>query len=258
MKFDVLLPTVIFLVVSTSVLAYRRFEKKITVLFEERKLNIRDVILIAASMGLMVTVMAFTPSRAIQIVFIVAYSYMLFSFTYIALRRWYVAILPPVAFILLYNFYWQLLVFNLFVVVFAIVIPVYLGSLFSWKTTWVFAVLVTILDIVQVFGTGFMGEYAAKTMELRLPVLLMIPTYPNEGLVGLGLGDLFLAGLLAVQTALKRGQKAGLLIAVTIGLAMFIFEMALFNTTFFRFFPATVVVIAGWIAGMGISRLIHL
>jgi len=183
---------------------------------------------------------------------------MLFSFTYIALRRWYVAILPPIAFILLYNFYWQLLVFNLFVVVFAIVIPVYLGSLFSWKTTWVFAVLVTILDIVQVFGTGFMGEYAAKTMELRLPVLLMIPTYPNEGLVGLGLGDLFLAGLLAVQTALKRGQKAGLLIAVTIGLAMFIFEMALFNTTFFRFFPATVVVIAGWIAGMGISRLIHL
>ncbi len=253
-----LLPTVVFFIVSVSVLAYRRFEKKITFLFEERKLTIRDAILIVASMGLMVTVMAFMPSRAIQIVFTVAYSYMLFSFTYIALRRWYVAVIPPIAFILLYNFYWQLLVFNLFVVVFAIVVPVYMGTLFSWKTTWVFAVLVTILDIVQVFGTGFMGEYAIKTMELRLPVLLMLPTYPNEGLVGLGLGDLFLAGLLAVQTALKQGQKAGILTAASVGLAMFVFEIALFNTTFFRFFPATVVVIAGWIAGMGISRLIHL
>jgi presenilin-like A22 family membrane protease len=253
MKFDLLLPTIVFLVVATSVLSYRKLEKKITFLFEDEKMSTRDAVLIVAVMGVMLTAMVFIPSRVLQIAFIVAYSYMIFSFTYIALRKWYIAVLPPIAFILLYIFYWELLIFNLFVIVFAIIIPVYLGTLFSWKTTCVFAVLLTVLDIVQVFVTGFMGEYATKTIELRLPVILMVPTYPAEALIGLGLGDLFLAGLLAVQTALKQGQRAGILTAATISVAMFVFEVAFFNANLFRFFPATVIVVAGWIMGMAIS-----
>jgi len=258
MEFDVLLPTVVFFLAATSVLMYRKLIPKITPLFEDRKFSTRDAVLIVVAMGLMVTVMALVPSRAIQMVFIVAYSYTMFSFTYIAVRKWYVAILPPIAFVLLYQFYWRLLILNLFVAVFAIIIPIYLGVLFSWKTTLVFAGLLTIMDIIQVFGTRFMGELATKTIELKLPVLLMLPAYPADATIVLGLGDLFLAGLLAVQTALRDGQKAGVLTAATVGIAVFVFEAALFNTSFFTFFPATIVVIAGWTAGMGIARLIHL
>jgi hypothetical protein len=258
MEFDVLLPTVIFFVIAVSVFLYRRFEKKITLLFEEKKLSTRDILLMVTSMGLMVTAIVFIPSQAIQIAFIAAYSYMMFIFAYLALERWYLAIFPPVAFILFYFFYWDLLVFNLFVVFFAVIITVYLSELFSWRTVWLFAVLLTVMDVIQVFGTGFMGETATKMLELKLPVLLLLPAFPAGGLMGLGLGDIFLAGLLAVQTALRRGQKAGVLTAAAIGIAMFVFEVALLNTMFAEFFPATVVVIAGWFLGLGIARSIEL
>ena len=258
MKFDVLLPTVVFFVAVASVFLYQKFEKKITGLFEEKKFSVRDAVLMVAGMGVMVTVMALVPSQAIQILFIAAYSYMLFSLTYIALRRWYLAFFPPVAFLLCYFLYWELPVFNTFVAIFAVIVTVYLAALFSWKTVWIFAVLLTVMDVIQVFGTGYMGEYAIKTIELKLPVLLKLPTYPAGGMIGLGLGDVFLAGLLSVQTALKKGRRAGIHAAAMIGIAMFVFEIALLNIEFAYFFPATVVVVAGWFASMGFARLIYL
>ncbi len=258
MEFDVLLPGVVFLAVTISVFLYRRFETMLSTLFDERELTPRDAVLMVVSMGIMVTVIAFVPSQAIQIVFLAAYSYMMFSFTYIAVKRWYLAILPPIVFVLLYFGYWELFVFNLFVVVFAVVIPVYLGALFSWKTTAIYAGLLTVMDVIQVFGTGFMGAAATKLIDLKLPVLLLVPTYPATRMIGLGLGDMFLAGLLAIQTASRRGRTAGFLTAATVGVAMFVFELALFNTEFAGSFPATVVVMGGWVAGLGISKLTRL
>ena len=258
MEFDVLLPTVIFFVVTVSVFLYQKIEKRMSSLFGERELTPRDAVLMVVSTGVMVTVIAFVPSQAIQIVFLAAYSYMMFSFTYVALERWYLAVLPPIVFLLLYFLYWELLVFDLFVVVFAVIIPVFLGALFSWKTTAIYAGLLTIMDVIQVIGTGFMGAAATKMIDLRLPVLLVVPTYPAGHTIGLGLGDIFLAGLLAIQTASRRGQTAGLLTAATIGIATFLFEVALFSTEYAGFFPATVVVMAGWGAALGLSRLIRL
>jgi hypothetical protein len=255
--FDVVFPTVLFFVIVTSVFLYHRFKKKITFVFENRKLATRDVVLMVTSMGLMVTAVVFLPSQAIQIAFIAAYSYTMFVFTYLALERWYLATVPPVAFILFYFFYWDLIVFNLFVVIFAVIITVYLSGLFSWRSMWLFAILLTVMDVIQVFGTGFMGESATKMLELKLPVLLLLPTFPAGTLMGLGLGDIYLAGLLAVQTALRKEQKAGVITAATISIAMFVFEVAFLNTMFAKFFPATVVVIAGWFAGLGIFRFIE-
>jgi len=102
-----------------------------------------------------------------------------------------------------------------------------------------------------------MAESAKKMIELKLPVILILPTYPAGTMVGLGLGDLFLAGLLAIQTAKKHGEKAGIMVAAWIGIAMALFEIALFNTGFAEFFPATVVVMAGWLAAVGFSRLLN-
>jgi hypothetical protein len=111
------------------------------------------------------------------------------------------------------------------------------------------------MDVIHVFVTGFMKQAAIEAIELELPVMLILPGFPSGTLIGLGLGDLFLAGLLAIQTAKKLGQKAGILVATMNGVAMFIFEAIAFNTGFAEFFPATVVVVAGWLASLGIIHL---
>jgi len=255
MQLDIILPIVIFTIATASVILYQRFEKVIASLFEEKKFTTRDAVLMVVSMGVMVTVIVFIPSQALQIIFIAAYSYMLFTFTYLALKKWFFALLPPAAFVVSYFWFWNLFVFNLFVVVFAILITVYLSSLFSWKTVGIFAALLTVMDVIQVFMTGHMGESATKMIQLKLPVLIMLPTYPAGMLIGLGLGDIFLAGLLAVQTAVKYDRKAGILVAGWISIAMLIFEIALFNIGFAKFFPATVVVVAGWLMGAASQRL---
>jgi len=233
-------------------------QKSILSLFEERKLGLKEVVLTVTWMGIAITMVVFIPREAIQILFLAAYSYMLFSFTYVALGKWYIAIFPPVLFLLSFFYCWNLIVFNIFVVIFSMIITIYACELFSWRTVWIFAVLLTIMDVIQVFITGFMGQSAMKMMELKLPVLLMLPTYPSGLTIGLGMGDLFLAGLLSIHTSTRHGLKAGIITAATNSLAMFIFETALLNTMFARFFPATLVVVAGSIAGIGASHLTNL
>ncbi|RJS94221.1 hypothetical protein CW705_00585 [Candidatus Bathyarchaeota archaeon] len=258
MYFDVLLPSILFLVITCSILVQKLMQKSILSLLEERKLGLKEVILTVAWMGIAITMVVFIPGEAIRTLFLAAYSYLLFSFTYVALRKWYIAIFPPILFLLSYFYCWNLIVFNIFVVIFSVIITIYASGLFSWRTVWIFAALLTIMDVIQVFITGFMGQSATKMMQLKLPVLLMLPTYPSGLTVGLGMGDLFLAGLLSIHTSARRGVKAGIITAAMNSLAMFIFETALLNTMFARFFPATLVVVAGSIAGLGAVRLVNL
>lgn len=182
----------------------------------------------------------------------------MFSFTFVALKKWYIAVVLPLLFILAYFLYWTLYMLNLFAVIFAIIITIYLGTLFSWRTTWIFAILLTIIDVIQVLAKGYMGELARKTLALSLPVLAVLPTFPAKGMMVLGLGDIFLSGLLSLQTVLKRGRGIGILTVATISIAIFVFEILLFNGVYTGYFPATVVVMLGWFAGVGTSRVIYL
>jgi hypothetical protein len=45
--------------------------------------------------------------------------------------------------------------------------------------------------------------------------------------------------------------------ALLLGLAFFVFEILLFYYEFARFFPATLVVVAGWVLGLGVYRLVR-
>jgi hypothetical protein len=255
MQFDVALPSAVFLIIVASVLSYRRIEKSFTPLLEDKKYSTRDVILMVVAMGLMVSAIAFLPGQAIQIGFIGAYLYMLFVFAYMILKKWYLALVAPIVFLVSYFCFWHLVVFNLFVVVFAVVITVQMSSLFTWKSVGAFAAILTIMDIFHVYVTGFMKQAAIEMIELKLPVLLILPRIPSGNLIGLGLGDLFLGGLLAVQTAKKLGQKVGILVAAMNGVAMFIFEVISLNTDFAEFFPATIIVVAAWLASLGVIWL---
>jgi hypothetical protein len=95
---------------------------------------------------------------------------------------------------------------------------------------------------------------AAKQVSgLGLPVLILLPIIPpivtSEGLLpmGLGLGDFFFAGILAIQTFKKFGQKTAILSALAMSAAFAIFEVFLLNTSFFDAFPGTLMIICGWL-----------
>lgn len=191
----------------------------------------------------------------------------LFGFSFVALtyeetrtkggRRWYLAILPSALFIILYVFYskspiWFPYLLNMYGIIFAILIILYLGALFTWKTALIFVGLLTAADIVLVLVTGTMVSAATHVTALRLPVLVTLPAIPEITTrwgvlyISLGLGDFFFAGLIAVQTFKKYGRQLAVLSAAAMAVSFSIFEALILNFNF-RAFPGTLMIICGWL-----------
>ena len=187
-------------------------------------------------------------------------------------ERWYVAVQPPALFVLLFVFFnvvytgtpvWAPVLLDIFALTFAVLIILYLGSLFTWKTVLVFALLLTIVDIILVLGTGSMVVAAQQFTGLGLPVLVQLPNVPfvfsasGEVLFrGLGLGDFFFAGILALQTFKKFGKKTGYISVVAMTLSFGIFEafipeiVTALEPILHRQiggFPGTLMIILGWL-----------
>jgi hypothetical protein len=173
--------------------------------------------------------------------------------------RWYLAVFPPVLFLLVFFLFMYepvplltLVLVDVFGVVFTVLITLYLASLFTWKVTFIFATLLTLMDVILVLVTGFMVQAAETVAGLNLPVLVSLPTIPliitNRGIrfLSLGLGDFFFAGTLATQTYKKYGKKTAVISAVAMTLSFGVFEAALLSTNFGAF-PGTVMIIAGWL-----------
>lgn len=256
MEIDFLLPLSVFLIVSSSIFLHERFEKKMRSVFEGKKLGMREAVFMVLLMGVMVTLVTFIPGYAIQILFISAYTYMLLVFTYIVLGKWLLAIFPPAIFLATYLLVENIYVINVFAAIFSIMIIIYLSPLFPWKITLAFAALLTLMDVIQVFGTGHMVESASKMIGLRLPVALILPTYPSRKLAAIGVGDIFLSGLLSIQAASKYKRKFGLISAAAISLMLFIFEFLALNLPLkIAGFPATLIVLLGWLSAIAPSIL---
>ncbi len=174
--------------------------------------------------------------------------------------RWYLAALPPALFLTLYIFYgettmWFPYLLNFYGAIFAILIILYIGHLFRFETTLIFVSLLTAVDILLVLVTGTMVSAATRVSELKLPVLITMPTIPRITTqfgtiyMSLGLGDFFFAGLLALQTLKKFGKLPAVISALTMALSFFIFEMVILN---FRMtaFPGTLMIICGWLPAL--------
>jgi len=271
MIFDVLLPLVLFLIMLATFFLYFRYEKRIGFVFKEVKFRYYHAVLLFEATSIVVSVLVFVPGEAIRVLYLCVYSLGLFLFTYLVVPKWYLAVLPPALFTALYLVYedtylWNVnmpphtpYLLNLFAIIFAIFMSIYLGSLFTWKTTAAFAVLITIVDIVNVLITGFTVESAEKLVEvLRLPVAIIVPTFPYVGAVmTLVLGDVFLAGLLGIQTAKKYGEKFGLASITAIAAVFLILHTVLLNY-YLQAFPATVLVISGWLLVLATRHLYKL
>jgi len=256
MIFDISLPLALSLITLAVLFVHTKLSGKVTSLLGGREFKTRDVILLVVMMGVMVTVLGWTvitiPERAIMVFFLFAYSTTLFLFTYLIVPKWYLAVVAPAIFIALYFLFWNLILLNVFAVLFAICISVYLGNLFTWKTTAVFVGLLTVMDVVQVLLTGFMVESSGKAIGLQLPALIALPSFPLQGyIMFLGIGDIFLSGLLVIQSTQRYGRRWGLATIVAIGVVFFLLETVLMNSGIGAF-PATVLVISGWLTALGI------
>lgn len=173
-------------------------------------------------------------------------------------ERWYLAALPPALFLILYVFYnqtplWFPYLLNLYGGVFAILIILYLGSLFTWRTSIAFVGLLTAADILLVLVTRAMVSAAIHVSELRLPILIIVPTFPQiisewggTLYMSLGLGDFFFAGLIAVQTCKKFGKNFAFVSAAAMAASFFIFEAFILNLKL-QAFPGTLMIICGWL-----------
>jgi hypothetical protein len=187
--------------------------------------------------------------------------------------RWYVAAQPPALFVLLFTLFnvfyggavnvWVPVLMDVFGFTFAILIILYLSTLFSWKTVGLFAVLLTAMDIILVIGTGTMVQAATQFTGLGLPVLVYLPNVPfvysqTTGTIlsrGLGLGDFFFAGVLAVQAFNKFGKNTAVIAIAAEAVAFGIWEaflpdiLAVLNPLVGRNiggFPGTLMILTGW------------
>jgi hypothetical protein len=172
-------------------------------------------------------------------------------------ERWYLAVFPPALFLSLYAFFnrtaiWFPYILDIYGVVFAILIILYIGSLFTWKATLFFAVALTAVDIFLVLVTGSMISAARSVSALRLPVLIGVPVIPLVSVEGgiqfmsLGLGDFFFAGLLAIQTWKRFDKNSAFISLVAMAISFFIFEALLLNYGPTAF-PGTLMIICGWL-----------
>ena len=268
MYFDIAMPSTLFLITLASMLLNEKVEYKLKSTLQEKELAVRDIILLVAAMATMISLIVIVPTNAIMILFLFSYSMLLFMFTYIlANKRWYFGVVPPALFIVLYVFLndtniWSSYLLNLYGLVFAVLITLYLASLFTWKTTLVFAIALTALDIVLVLFTGTMVSAANKARSLNLPVLVTLQTFPaimqNGQLLymSLGLGDFFFAGLLAVQSLKEFGKRFAALSAVGMAVSFLIFEAFLLSFLPIPF-PGTVMIITGWLPLIVWKKLKH-
>jgi len=259
MYFDITMPSALFAVTMISLFVNRKTEGKLKETLQEKQVGILDAVLLVGLMAVMIYLIVFVRQVALILMgfYLFAYSMILFMFTYIfSNNRWYVAILPPAVFILLYAFvrdtsFWMLYLVNIYGLVFAVLITLYLVGLYTWKTTVIFGVLLTVMDIILVLVTGTMVEAANVARSLDLPVMVSLPLIPlivsDKGLLmlSLGLGDFFFAGLLGIQTYKKYGKQLAILSAIGMSISFFVFEVLLLN--YWRgAFPGTLIIVCGW------------
>jgi presenilin-like A22 family membrane protease len=253
MTFDITLPIILILIAAATIFLSEKMEKRVKTLFEEKEFTIRDAVLLVVAMGAMVTALVFVPSQAILVLFLWVFCVALFMITYLISQKWFLGFIGPVIFLVLYfvfrnSWVWNYYLLDTFAFIFIVFITVYVGSFFTWKTTLAFALFLTIMDVIQVLGTRYMVTTSQKVLSLSLPIFIVVPVVPSlQYLVALGLGDLFLTGLLSIQTAKKFGRRFAIESTVLIALVFGIVEALALTYYPKQALPATVMIFGGWL-----------
>ncbi|MEM2913815.1 MAG: hypothetical protein QXH91_00225 [Candidatus Bathyarchaeia archaeon] len=272
MLFDVVVPLIIFLCASIALGLFLKYEKKFNSVTEgKRQFSRRDAVSIVLVICFAATAVALIPENLLIFCFLLYFAIVLFILAHVFTDNWRVSILAPTVFIVLYLFYWNPFIMNLFSIFIVVVVTSLLGSFFTQETETeaksilnrekiskamlLFAVLIVLVDLILVWGTNIMEIAARKVIELQLPMLVIIPMFPFfHGYNVLGLGDIFLSGLLGIMTAQKMGARFGMLSISLISTTVFLGETVLLNY-YDQPFPCTVLIVSGWLMALGIKRL---
>ena len=256
MRLDLSLPLAVFVVTTIAVRAYPLCESRMKALYKYERLRTRDIVFLIVAFSTVITITALVPELALLVFFVAIYSVGLFLFAYTVWPKWYASVIFPAVFILLYLYHWTIVEMDIFSFAFVVFLSMALNGFFSWKTSALFAGLLTVVDVIHVFGTKLMISSAMKIVALKLPLTIILPTFPSEGQIVIGLGDIFLAILLSLQTSERMGRNLGLICALSISLMFLILEAVQLNFKL-QFFPATITVVAGWLATVSLGKALN-
>ncbi len=123
---------------------------------------------------------------------------------------------------ILYFNYWNIYTFNLIACLFAISIILLVNNIIKWNILKLFFVLILIMDIILVFITKDMVHVGNKIMSLQIPILIRIPF--GQG-IAIGLGDVFVIGLLCVKFTKEKeytGTKSMAFVWITAALLLIV------------------------------------
>jgi len=257
MRLDLSLPIIVFAVTTIAIAAYPLCESRMKALYKHERFRTRDIVLLIVAFSVVIAITALAPQLALLVFFLAMYSIGLFLFAYTIWPKWYFAVLFPAIFIVLYFYHWTIIELDIFSLTFVVFLAMALNGFFSWKTSALFAGLLTVVDVVHVFGTKMMISSALKIVALKLPLTIVLPTFPSEGQVIIGLGDIFLAILLSLQTFQKLGRNLSLICALSISLMFLVLEGVQLNFKL-HFFPATIAVVVGWLATVCLSKALSI
>lgn len=256
--FDIAMPLTLLFTTIVSMLLNEKVEDKLKNTLEKKDFSIKETFLLVAAMVIVISLVVIIPTNALMILFLFSYSVLLFIFTYIfSNKHLLLAMFPPALFVSLYmvlnqTSLWSLYLVNLYALVFAVLITLYLGSLFNWKTTFAFAAVLTIVDILLVLVTGTMIQAVDAARSLNLPIMVTVPLIPflitQDGILmmNLGLGDFFFAGLLSIQTLRRYGRVFASYSVMGMTLSFFAFEVFILNYGL-PAFPGTLMILCGWL-----------
>ncbi|MCD6530597.1 hypothetical protein J7L06_10020 [Candidatus Bathyarchaeota archaeon] len=255
MIYDVTLPIYLFSVSLLATILSLRYSYKFEAFFGKREFKRSETVILVLAMGVAVALIVFIPSLAILVLVLSANSLLQFLLIYTVTENKLLAALLPPIFLSSYFFFWNDISLNLFALLAVLSLSLLSGTLFTWNTTVLFAALLTSMDVFHVFVTKFMVVSGERLIAMRLPVVVVMPTFPLEGRIVLGLGDVFLLCLLTIQTAKRSGLKAGVISAATISLVFLIAESMLLT---FRvgFFPATTIISVGWVLSIILNYVV--
>jgi hypothetical protein len=165
---------------------------------------------------------------------------------------------------------WFPFLLDVYGILFAMLIVIYIAPMFNWKIIFIFAFALTILDIILVWGPAHLMVQVATTLSgLNLPVLVWFPNFPPmfsfEGYLmfhGLGLGDLFFSGVLSYQTLKKFGKPTAIISLIAAAISFGCYELLLMNDSLAELLPvaalpATLPILTGWMIVIGIRMLME-
>lgn len=147
--------------------------------------------------------------------------------------------------ILFFN-YWNIYTFNLIAVLFVVSVILLMSNIIPWNILKLFVVLVLIMDITLVFITRDMVVLGNKILSLQIPILILIP-FGNG--VAIGLGDIFITGLLCLQFTKEKGYTKNLSLGFIWTTTALLFILLFMLTVYLpkRMYPATIFVALSFI-----------